>query len=504
MDVAVESVERDSDGPWDLPEGWVWTALGQIVDIHDHRRRPIKSEDRQKRIANRQPNELFPYYGATGKVGFIDGYLFDFPSILLGEDGAPFLDRQRNKAYFVEGKYWVNNHAHIITPQASTISGWLLHSLNFIDYGPHVGGSTRLKLTKADLERIPIPLAPLAEQKRIVARIDALFAEIAEGEAALEAARKGLDTFRRALPKAAVTGELTKDWREKNPVTETGHDLLARIKAERAAQGRAKGQAKGRGKRAADTPPLDTSALPDLPEGWAWGTVDHVKASDQRNGISIAGSPSPPGVKAMRLDALTAHGINLDAVRYIPLPEDRVTDYRVNAGDLLISRANGSAEFVGRAVYVSDIAETVVFPDTIIRYPLWRDEQIGRWMEMAWNSPLGRSQIRGLAKTTAGILKISQEDISQISLPIPPPAEAAEILRRVSEALAASADTLTMLDAEAADAARLKQSILKSAFEGRLAPQDPAEEPASVLLARLKATPSTAAPARRGRKKRDP
>ena len=261
MDVAVESVERDSDGPWDLPEGWVWTALGQIVDIHDHRRRPIKSEDRQKRIANRQPNELFPYYGATGKVGFIDGYLFDFPSILLGEDGAPFLDRQRNKAYFVEGKYWVNNHAHIITPQASTISGWLLHSLNFIDYGPHVGGSTRLKLTKADLERIPIPLAPLAEQQRIVARVDALFAEIAEGEAALEAARKGIDTFRRALLKAAVTGELTKDWRENNPVTETGHSLLARIKAQRAA----KGQAKGRGKRAADAPPLDTAALPDLP-----------------------------------------------------------------------------------------------------------------------------------------------------------------------------------------------------------------------------------------------
>ena len=74
-----------------------------------------------------------------------------------------------------------------------------------------------------------LPLAPLAEQRRIVARIDALFAEIAEGEAALAAARKGLDTFRRALLKAAVTGELTKDWRAANPVIETGHDLLARI-----------------------------------------------------------------------------------------------------------------------------------------------------------------------------------------------------------------------------------------------------------------------------------
>jgi type I restriction enzyme S subunit len=80
------------------------------------------------------------------------------------------------------------------------------------------------------LEKLPVPLAPLAEQESIVARVDALFAHIAEGEAALAAARKGLDAFRRALLKAAVTGDLTRDWREANPVSETGHDLLARLR----------------------------------------------------------------------------------------------------------------------------------------------------------------------------------------------------------------------------------------------------------------------------------
>jgi type I restriction enzyme S subunit len=88
-------------------------------------------------------------------------------------------------------------------------------------------GTNINNLKREHLELLPVPLAPLAEQRRIVARVDALFAEIAEGEAALAEARKGLDIFRRALLKAAVTGELTKDWRAVNPVSKTGRDLLA-------------------------------------------------------------------------------------------------------------------------------------------------------------------------------------------------------------------------------------------------------------------------------------
>jgi type I restriction enzyme S subunit len=352
-------------------------------------------------------------------------------------------------------------------------------------------------LSSKTVQDTPLPLPPLAEQRRIVGRVDALFAEIEEGMVALAAARKGLDIFRRALLKAAVTGELTKDWRAANPITETAHDLLAQIAKDRATKAPAKGRHRGN----ADARPLDTSNLGEIPEGWAWATVDEVKTGHQRNGISILGTPSPPGVKAMRLDALTARGLNLDAVRYIPLPEDRIQDYRVNSGDLLVSRANGSPEFVGRAVYVAEIGETVVFPDTIIRYPVGADQQIGWWIELAWNSPVGRSQIQRLAKTTAGILKISQDDIAQIALPIPPPPEAAEILRRVSDALTAADDTLAMLDAEAADAARLKQSILKASFEGRLVQENPADEPASALLARL-TTYATTANTKRGRTKR--
>jgi len=122
----------------------------------------------------------------------------------------------------------------------------------------------------------------LPEQLRIVARVDAMFAEIAEGEAALVEARKGLSTFRRALLKAAVTGELTKDWRAANPVTETGHDLLVSIARDRAS----KGIPAARGRRNAAAQPLDASGLPELPEGWAWATLGDVTIAGPTNGYS--------------------------------------------------------------------------------------------------------------------------------------------------------------------------------------------------------------------------
>lgn len=492
MDAAVAAAKNDDagEGLWALPEGWCWTALGEIVDIHDHRRRPIKSEDRQTLIAGKPSTELFPYYGATGQVGLIDGFLFDFPAILLGEDGAPFLDRQRAKAYAVDGRYWVNNHAHILTPRKSTIGLWLLHALNFIDYEPHVGGTTRLKLTKADLQRIPVPIAPLAEQRRIVARVDALFADIAEGEAALTAARKGLDTFRRALLKAAVTGELTKDWRAANPASKTGRDLLACITKEREKQG-------GRTRRVANSVTLDTSILPQLPGGWDWATLGGI-AESVRNGTSAAPRAASNQHEILRISAVRPLRIDEAQVRFLDDDQAQAAAAAtVETGDLLFTRYNGSADLVGvGAIYRGPKR---FYPDKIIRVRIEPVlSMLAEFFELAVNTGAGRKHIAANIKTTAGQQGLSGESLKATPIPIPPPAEAAEILRLVSDAFAAAADTLAMLDAEAADAARLKQSILKAAFEGRLVAQDPADEPASALLARLAANPP-AANARRGR-----
>ena len=156
-----------------LPKGWAVCRLEDIVEIFDNLRKPINSNERNSRIANKHKDELYPYYGATGQVGLIDAYLIDGTYLLLGEDGAPFLDKSAVKAYPIEGKCWVNNHAHILKPLCDF--DYLMFYLNQVDYKDYVNGSTRLKLTQSDMRSILVLLPPIAEQKRISAKVRALF-----------------------------------------------------------------------------------------------------------------------------------------------------------------------------------------------------------------------------------------------------------------------------------------------------------------------------------------
>ncbi len=166
----------------------------------------------------------------------------------------------------------------------------------------------------------------------------------------------------------------------------------------------------------------------------------------------------------------------------------------------MLLNEGGDRDKIGRGWVWDGATPGMIHQNHVFRARL-HDRGLNPFFVSHYANEMGRRFFIDEGKQTTNLASVSLSKISILPVPIPPPAEAAEILRRVSEALAASADTLAMLDAEAADAARLKQSILKSAFEGRLVPQDPTDEPASAMLARLKATPSTATPARRGRAK---
>lgn len=195
-----------------LPKDWKWVKLGQAVQVLDNLRKPINSSERQHRIAGKSQNELFPYYGATGQVGWIDSFITNGEYILIGEDGAPFLDIFKEKAYKIKGKTWVNNHAHVLKELENTsINDFILHYLNSINYRQYVNGTTRLKLTKGSLIDIPFPTPPIPKQQAIVSKIEELFSELDKGIEQLKTAQQQLKTYRQSVLKWAFEGKLTND-----------------------------------------------------------------------------------------------------------------------------------------------------------------------------------------------------------------------------------------------------------------------------------------------------
>jgi type I restriction enzyme S subunit len=173
-----------------------------VVDILDSRRVPVNNEERKHRIGH------IPYYGATGQVGWIDSHLFDEELVLLGEDGAPFLDSTKPKAYLVRGKSWVNNHAHVLRAKAGLLNSFLLYQLNCIDYRPYVSGTTRLKLPQGPMKQIPLLVPEEDEQREIVAEIEKQFTRLEAGVAGLRRAQANLKRYRAAVLKAACEGKL--------------------------------------------------------------------------------------------------------------------------------------------------------------------------------------------------------------------------------------------------------------------------------------------------------
>jgi type I restriction enzyme S subunit len=155
---------------------WKELLLRDCVAFLDNKRIPVNSKERSKRVGT------VPYYGATGQVEFINDHLFDEELLLIGEDGAPFLDKTKPIAYLIRGKSWVNNHAHVLKADTNiTSNAFLKYYLDSFDFHGFVSGTTRLKLPLGQLRQIPLCLPPLAEQRRIVAEIEKQFTRLDDG-----------------------------------------------------------------------------------------------------------------------------------------------------------------------------------------------------------------------------------------------------------------------------------------------------------------------------------
>lgn len=185
-----EKTHKFKDSPLGrIPEEWEVVRLGEIVEIYDNKRIPLSEEER----ANRKG--IYPYCGANGIIDHIDSYIFEGEYLLLAEDGG-FFGRFENSAYLMSGKFWVNNHAHVLKAREGvSINGFILAWLIFDDLSRYISGTTRQKLNQSVMRNILIPLPPLSEQKRIaeiLSQIDQAIEKEEKYKQKLERLKKGL------------------------------------------------------------------------------------------------------------------------------------------------------------------------------------------------------------------------------------------------------------------------------------------------------------------------
>lgn len=167
LDGLTQSIFLEMFGnPESNPKNWPLADFGSIITNENNKRIPVKSADRDQRDGS------YPYYGASGIIDHIDEYLFDGRRLLIAEDGANLLSRSTPIAFFAEGKFWVNNHAHVLAEGKNCNLTYLRSHIEAIDLAPYVTGSAQPKLNRANLDRIPVPVPPIETQKAFESRVD--------------------------------------------------------------------------------------------------------------------------------------------------------------------------------------------------------------------------------------------------------------------------------------------------------------------------------------------
>ena len=159
---------KESEVGWigEIPSYWQTATIKHLTKNLDGKRIPLSGEIRAEH------KRIYPYYGANGVIDYVEDYIFEGEHILIGEDGAPFFDKTREVSLLASGKFWVNNHCHILKNIGTSEARFIVHCLNSVDYFEYITGSTRDKLTQADLNRIKIPIPSYQEQIQIANFLD--------------------------------------------------------------------------------------------------------------------------------------------------------------------------------------------------------------------------------------------------------------------------------------------------------------------------------------------
>ena len=483
----------------DLPDGWTWTTLGEIIEPSKKKVNPLEIEevpyislehiekDTGKLLRHGRSSDV-----RSSKTKFNSG------DLLYGKL-RPYL----NKVYISDFEGVCSTDLLVFPKNELLSSMFLLYRFlcrDFVNYASHnVSGVNLPRVNFQTLSRFKIPLPPLPEQHRIVAKIEELFTKLDAGINELYKAQSQLKRYRQSVLKSAFEGKLTEAWRaEHQDEIEPASVLLERVLTERRKkweteqleQMRAKEKMpkddKWKAKYKEPVAP-DMIELPKLPKGWTWATVEQLSTKIQY-GSSKKTDADSNGVPVLRMGNIVDGKIVLNNLKYLPKEHNEFPELLLNKGDLLFNRTN-SRELVGKTAVYTGIPNPCSFASYLIRVRFHPsiDSMIAAYYI---NSVYGKDWILSVVSQQAGQANVNGTKLKLLAVPMPPEKEQQVLVEEVERHLFAADEVEKTITAELKRAEQLRQSILKKAFSGKLVSQDPNDEPASILLERIKAEKS--------------
>ncbi len=479
------SAITNAELPPHMPNGWVFERFGNVLINRDFERIPLAVSDREKRKGP------YDYYGASGVIDHIDEYLFDKPLLLIGEDGANLINRSTPIAFMARGKYWVNNHAHVLDGLNEELLLYVCLHINAISLEPYVTGTAQPKMNQAKMNEIILGIPPASEQRRIVAKVDELMALCDQLEQQSEAQRAAHQTLVEALlatlTDSADADELVQNWARlaqhfdtlfiteasiealkqtilqlavmgklvpQDPSDEPASALLKRIAAEKAQlvkEGKIKKPKTMQGISEEEKPFV-------LPEGWKWAKLGACSA-DIHYGYTASADYELSEHRLLRITDIQNNAVNWASVPGCEISDEQAQGYLLVDGDILIARTGGT---IGKSYLVENLNVKSVFASYLIR--VRRLESLfASYIKVFLGSNCYWSQLENISMGT-GQPNVNGNSLKNLNFPLPPYNEQHHIVAKVDELMSLCDQLSTRLQTSQQTQLALAEAFVEGAL----------------------------------------
>ena len=427
----------DEEIPFEIPQGWEWERFGNVMINKDSERVPLSVAQRQ------HLKKTYDYYGASGVIDKVDKYLFDKDLLLIGEDGANLINRSTPIAFIAKGKYWVNNHAHVLDVCSEMALSYVALFINAISLVDYVTGTAQPKMNQEKMNSILLAIPPVKEQHRILEKmsmVDAFIDKYATLQTKLDSLDNSVyELLRKSILQEAIQGKLVPQIAEEG----SAQELLEQIKAEKqklVKEGKLKKSALATsvifrgddnkyyeqvGKKCLDI----TEQIPfETPKNWVWTRLSHIA------NIYTGNSISETEKKSKFTDVIGRYYIGTKDVDFnnriiydngIAIPKQYEPDFRLAPNNSILMCIEGGS--AGRKIAI--LNQDVCFGNKLCCFSPFVG--IGKYMYYYLQSP-SFFELFNLNKT--GIIGgVSIAKVKEILIPLPPIKEQQRIVAQIEK-----------------------------------------------------------------------